>query len=159
MRTFLQISKRADYSTESYAIKMPPNNIEFFESSEQKDNNFDLVEFFKAIFGWIARSAHGINDESEYSDGRESVCLKIILFRLALAHPYYIAFALFVVYAWPHIIALPFWFGQDGYRRMESQTRRAISQVTTRGRPRRKRAYYNLGLLDYLVIIFKFLSR
>ena len=59
----------------------------------------------------------------------------------ALEHPYFISFALVVVWAWPHLLMLPVWFGKDAYYRMDSHAREAVQHVRTNvvpgERPRR----------------------
>ncbi|TDL17733.1 hypothetical protein BD410DRAFT_729606 [Rickenella mellea] len=95
--------------------------VEYPYSEDDHDSwkDFDIREIWRSMWAWILRTANAINHET-------------------IAHSYSIAFALLVVCAWPHILALPVWFGRDAYRRMENQTRAAAS-VVAGGPPRRRR--------------------
>ena len=59
----------------------------------------------------------------------------------AKAHPYYISIALLVVFAWPHILLLPVWFGKDAYHRVDEHTRETAQRVLAAApmRPQRRR--------------------
>ena len=123
---------------------MPPA----FNDLASDQNDFDICAFFRSIWGWILGTLYAINDESESFKSDTISVLKYIT--TALEHPYYVVLALLVVCAWPHILALPIWFGKDAYRRMERQTRQAVSHVVKEP-PKRKRMYTIALPIEWLV--------
>ena len=76
----------------------------------------------------------------------------IVAILIALEHPYYISFALVVLWAYPHLLMLPVWFSHDAVRRMDDHVRNAADQATAPVR-RRKRKSINIFLMPHTHII------
>ncbi|KAH8113512.1 hypothetical protein DFH11DRAFT_1689341 [Phellopilus nigrolimitatus] len=85
----------------------------------QFDKDWSFRNAWRDFSNWVVWVANVINDET-------------------LEHPYFIAFALFIVWAWPHLLMLPVWFGKDAYRHMDDHARSAARGLSTPVR-RRKR--------------------
>lgn len=92
-------------------------------------------KFWDDFADWVLNTLRGINDESESSYLSRSPSPLAVLIqckrRLALHHPYFISLALIVVWAWPHMLILPVWFGKDAYHRMDSHARETLHHART----------------------------
>ncbi|KAI5120823.1 hypothetical protein M0805_003219 [Coniferiporia weirii] len=101
---------------------MPPYTARKSTSDEGNahiNKDWSLCAIWRDFSDWIVRLFQGINNET-------------------LEHPYFIAFALFVVWAWPHLLMLPVWFSKDAYRIVDDHARNAVNRVAAPVR-RRKR--------------------
>ncbi|EJC99001.1 uncharacterized protein FOMMEDRAFT_161215 [Fomitiporia mediterranea MF3/22] len=99
----------------------PPSSTDTVPFSEEINPIEDgsMKDAWNKFSDWVLHAAQGINDET-------------------LEHPYFISFALLILWAWPHILMLPVWFGKDAYRRMDGHARNAVGRATAPVR-RRKR--------------------
>ncbi|PAV17403.1 hypothetical protein PNOK_0746700 [Pyrrhoderma noxium] len=95
-------------------------------------------------FKTISHNIEEVADNKEYSHDFWSKTLASIISLFSrinsetLEHPYYISFALVVLWAYPHLLMLPVWFSHDAVRRMDDHVRNAADQATAPVR-RRKR--------------------
>ncbi|KAL5482949.1 hypothetical protein ACEPAI_9544 [Sanghuangporus weigelae] len=92
-----------------------------FDKVVVAEEEWSFKEIWYSFSDWVSRVAAFINNET-------------------LEHPYLISLALFVLWAWPHILMLPVWFGKDAYRRMDTHARTAVSRAAAPVR-RRKRFF------------------
>jgi len=81
------------------------------------DRNWSFHEVWSDVSGWFINLFQGINKETT-------------------EHPYLISLALFAVFAWPHLLCLPFWFSKDGVRHMKDQIRGVAHTIV---QPRRRK--------------------
>lgn len=86
------------------------------ESTGYDGSRHDL---WLTVTAWISNFFSGINNET-------------------LEHPYFISFALVVLWAWPHILMLPIWFGRDAVRRMDNHARTAAKRAAAPVRQRKR---------------------
>ncbi|KAL5501288.1 hypothetical protein ACEPAH_8548 [Sanghuangporus vaninii] len=95
-----------------------------FDNVAVAEEEWTFKEIWYTFTDWVSRASTSVNNET-------------------LEHPYLISLALFILWAWPHILMLPVWFGKDAYRRMDTHARTAVSRATAPVRRRKRDGFFS----------------
>jgi len=98
-------------------VTLRPNALADKGEPEQHWDEKYFNQLWNNVATWFANLFHGINRET-------------------LAHPFLYAFALSVIWAYPHLLCLPIWFAKDAYRRADNQVRGIVGTISA---PRRRK--------------------
>ena len=115
-------------------------------ASVDSDWTLKIRKFWHDFSDWFLRTMQGINDESmfffttptyktDFFSSNQSFLIvnkfDYVTRMIALAHPYFVSLALLTIWAWPHLLMLPVWFGKDAYRRMDTHARVAYNHAAS----------------------------